>query len=89
MGASSDPIGTGVRAVVEVLAKALTDRPGDVRVTESQHKHKTIIELFVAPTDVGKLIGRQGRTAAALRTLAAAAGEREGKDVTLEIRESR
>ena len=89
MGASSDPTGTGVRAVVEILAKALTDRPGDVRVTESQHKHKTIIELFVAPTDVGKLIGRQGRTAAALRTLAAAAGEREGKDVTLEIRESR
>ena len=58
-------------------------------MTESQHKHKTIIELFVAPTDVGKLIGRQGRTAAALRTLAAAAGEREGKDVTLEIRERR
>jgi predicted RNA-binding protein YlqC (UPF0109 family) len=89
MGASSDPTGTGVRAVVEILAKALTDRPGDVRVTESQHKHKTLIELFVAPTDVGKLIGRQGRTAAALRTLAATAGEREGKDVTLEIRESR
>jgi len=89
MGASSDPTGTGVRAVVEILARALTDRPGDVRVTESQHKHKTLIELFVAPTDVGKLIGRQGRTAAALRTLAATAGEREGKDVTLEIRESR
>ena len=89
MGASTDPTGTGVRAVVEILAKALTDRPGDVRVTESQHKHKTLIELFVAPTDVGKLIGRQGRTAAALRTLAATAGEREGKDVTLEIRESR
>ncbi|HUC78192.1 MAG TPA: KH domain-containing protein [Vicinamibacterales bacterium] len=89
MSASTDPTGTGVRAVVEILAKALTDRPSDVRVTESQHKHKTLIELFVAPTDVGKLIGRQGRTAAALRTLAATAGEREGKDVTLEIRESR
>jgi uncharacterized protein len=79
---------TGVRAVVEVLAKALTDRPGEVRVTESQHEHKTLIELFVAPTDIGKVIGRQGRTAAALRTLAATAGEREGKDVTLEIRET-
>jgi predicted RNA-binding protein YlqC (UPF0109 family) len=80
---------TGVRAVVEVLARALTDRPDAVRVTESQHKHKTLIELFVAPADLGKVIGRQGRTAAALRTLAATAGEREGKDVTLEIRERR
>ena len=79
--------GTGVRAVVELLAKVLTDRPDEVRVTESQHRHKTLIELFVSPGDLGKVIGRQGRTAAALRTLAATAGEREGKDVTLEIRE--
>jgi uncharacterized protein len=79
----------GVRAAVEVLAKALTDRPDAVRVTESQHKQMTVIEVFVAPDDLGKLIGRQGRTAAALRTLAATAGEREGKTVTLEIRESR
>jgi predicted RNA-binding protein YlqC (UPF0109 family) len=81
--------GTGVRAVVELLARALADRPDDVRVTESQHRHKTLIELFVAPADLGKVIGRQGRTVAALRTLAATAGEREGKDVTLEIREER
>jgi predicted RNA-binding protein YlqC (UPF0109 family) len=80
---------SGVRDVVEVVAKALTDRPDDVRVTESQHRHKTLIELFVAPPDLGKVIGRQGRTAAALRTLAATAGEREGKDVTLEIREGK
>ena len=79
----------GVREVVEVLAKALTDCPDEVRVTESTHKHKTLIELSVAPGDLGKVIGRQGRTAAALRTLAASAGEREGKDVTLEIREGR
>ena len=71
------------------MARALTDRPDAVRVTESQHKHKTLIELFVAPIDLGKVIGRQGRTAAALRTLAAIAAEREGKDVTLEIREER
>jgi predicted RNA-binding protein YlqC (UPF0109 family) len=80
---------SGVRAVVEVLAKALTERPDDVRVTESLHKHKTLIELVVAPGDIGKVIGREGRTAAALRTLALAAGEREGKDVTLEIRDGR
>lgn len=78
---------SGVREVVEVLAKALTDRPADVRVTESTHRHVTLIELFVAPEDLGKVIGRQGRTAAALRTLAATAGEKEGKNVTLEIRE--
>lgn len=79
----------GVREVVEVLAKALTDRPDAVRVTESQHQHMTLIELYVAAGDVGKLVGRQGRTAAALRTLASTAGEREGKQVTLEIRENR
>jgi uncharacterized protein len=45
--------------------------------------------LFVAPTDIGKVIGKQGRTAAALRTLASSAGEKEGKQVTLEIREGR
>ena len=80
---------TGVRAVVEVLARALTDRPDEVAVVESQHKTTTLIELYVAPGELGKVIGRQGRTAAALRTLASTAGEREGKNVTLEIREGR
>ena len=86
---SPDGPATGVRAVVEVLAKALADRPDDVRVTESQHQKVTLIELFVSPHDIAKVLGRQGRTAAALRTLAATAGEREGKNVTLEIREGR
>ena len=80
---------TGVRAVVEVLGKALADRPDEVRVTESLHKHVTLIELFVSPQDIAKVIGRQGRTAAALRTLAATAGEKYGQNVTLEIREGR
>jgi len=79
----------GVRDVVEVMARALTDRPDAVRVTESQHAHVTLIELFVAPGDLGKVIGKQGRTAAALRTLASTAGEKDGKSVTLEIREGR
>jgi predicted RNA-binding protein YlqC (UPF0109 family) len=86
---SANNAATGVRAVVEVLAKALADRPEAVRVTESQHKQITLIELFVSPQDIPKVIGRQGRTAAALRTLAATAGERESKQVTLEIRETR
>lgn len=86
---SGGPVETGVRAVVEVLARALTDRPESVRVVESQHHQTTLIELFVPPQDIAKVIGRQGRTAAALRTLAATAAEKEGKQVTVEIREAR
>ena len=81
--------GTGVRAVVEVLAKALADAPDELRVTETQQQKVTLIELFVSPRDFARVLGRTGRTAAALRTLAATAGERDGKQVTLEIRESR
>ena len=80
---------SAVRDVVEVLARALTDNPDQVRVTESQHKGMTLIELFVAPGELGKVIGKQGRTAAALRTLAATAGEKDGKTVTLEIRDGK
>jgi predicted RNA-binding protein YlqC (UPF0109 family) len=79
---------TGVRAVVEVLARALTDRADQVRVVESVHRGATLVELHVAAGELGRVIGRQGRTAAALRTLAATAGEKEGKTVTLEIRET-
>jgi predicted RNA-binding protein YlqC (UPF0109 family) len=80
---------SAVRAVVEVLARALTDRPDDVHVTETQHRGTTLVELYVAPGELGRIIGRQGRTAAALRTLASAAAEKEGKTVTLEIRDGR
>jgi hypothetical protein len=80
---------SGVRDAVEVLARALTDRPDEVHVAESQHKGTTLVELFVGPGDLGKVIGKQGRTAAALRTLASAAGEKDGKTVTLEIRDGK
>ena len=79
---------TGVRAVVEVVARALTDRPDEVRVVESQHKATTLIELYVGPGELGKVIGKQGRTAAALRTLTSIAGEKEGRTITLEIRDT-
>ena len=68
-----------VRDVVEVLARALTSKPDEVRVVESQHKGTTLVELFVGPGELGKVIGKQGRTAAALRTLAATAAEKEGR----------
>jgi len=77
-----------VTTVVEVLAKALADKPDDIRVVETQHKGTTLVELYVAQIDAGKMIGRQGRTVAALRTLASIAGEKEGKTVTLEIRDT-
>lgn len=79
----------GVKDVVEVLAKALADKPDEVRVVETAHKSTTLVEVYVAQSDAGKMIGRQGRTVAALRTLASSAGEKEGKTVTLEIREQR
>jgi predicted RNA-binding protein YlqC (UPF0109 family) len=86
---NSAPSGSGIRAVVEVLARALTDRPEQVAVVETPHRGGVLVELFVGAGELGRVIGRQGRTAAALRTLASAAGEREGKTVTLEIRDGR
>ncbi len=76
------------RDVVEMLARALTDRRDEVRVVESERNSTTLLELFVAPGELGRVIGKQGRTAAALRTLALAAAEKEGRSVTLEIRDA-
>jgi len=77
-----------IKAVIEVLVRALADRPDDVHVVESQHRGTTLVEVYVAPGDAGKMIGRQGRTVAALRTLASTAAEKEGTSVTLEIRDT-
>jgi predicted RNA-binding protein YlqC (UPF0109 family) len=78
---------TAVRDVIETVAKALADSPQRVAVTETEHRGTTLVEVTVAPPDVGKLIGRQGRTIQAMRTIAAIAGERLGKRVTLEVRD--
>jgi len=76
-----------LKAVVEVIARALVDHPDSVRVTESDRRGMTVLSLTTAPGDMGKIIGRQGRTAAALRTLVALTGEKHGKRVTLDIRD--
>ena len=76
-----------MRAVVEVVAKALVDHPESVRVTESQRRGMTVVELTTAPGDMGKIIGRQGRTAAALRTLVALTAEKHGVRAQLDIRD--
>ncbi|HUL73199.1 MAG TPA: KH domain-containing protein [Vicinamibacterales bacterium] len=74
-------------AVVEVVARMLAARPEAVRVTESERRGQTIVELAMAPGELGRVIGRQGRTAAAVRTLAAAAGELEGRRVAVDFRD--
>ena len=83
--------GTGtvspLRAVVEVVARALVDKPDSVRVTETERRGTTVLELTTAPGDLGKIIGRQGRTAAALRTLVTVTAERHGKRAQLDIRD--
>jgi predicted RNA-binding protein YlqC (UPF0109 family) len=78
---------SALRDVVETVARALADSPQRVAVTETEHRGTTLVEVTVAPPDVGKLIGRQGRTIQAMRTIAAIAGERLGKRVTLEVRD--
>ena len=75
------------RDVVEVVARALADRPEAVRVTEREHSGQTLVELFMAPGDLGRVIGRQGRTAAAMRTLVSATADLEGTKATLEFRD--
>ncbi|MGH8637503.1 MAG: KH domain-containing protein [Burkholderiales bacterium] len=75
------------RDVVEVVARALADHPDQVRVTEQARRGQTLLELFMAPGDLGRVIGRQGRTAAAVRTLASATAELEGQKITLEFRD--
>lgn len=73
------------RDVVEVVAKALAGRPNEVRVTESDRRGTTVVQISMAAGELGRVIGRQGRTAAAVRTLAAAAGELDGLKVSVDF----
>jgi predicted RNA-binding protein YlqC (UPF0109 family) len=76
-----------LRQVVETVAKALVDFPDEVTVREIDGEATTVLELRVAPQDLGKVIGKQGRTARALRTLLRAAGMKLRKRFVLEILE--
>jgi len=73
------------RDVVEVVARALAGRPNEVRVTEGDRRGTTVVQLAMAPGELGRVIGRQGRTAAAVRTLAAAAAELDGIKVSVDF----
>jgi hypothetical protein len=76
-----------VQELVEFVAKALVDHPDKVEVREIEGEKTTVIELKVAPEDLGKVIGKQGRTARAIRTLLAAVARKENKRAVLEILE--
>jgi len=73
--------------VVEMVGRTLADHPEDVRVVETEHRGVTLVELYMAAGDLGRVIGRQGRTAAALRTLVTVAAERDGRKVQVEFHE--
>jgi hypothetical protein len=78
---------SSLKEVVETIAKALVDSPDDVAVREIDGEATTVLELKVAPSDLGKVIGKQGRTARAMRTLLRAAGMKLKKRFVLEILE--
>lgn len=73
------------KELVEVIAKALVDNPDEVVVNEKADGRNTVIELHVAPSDMGKVIGKQGRIAKAIRSVVKAASFREKKNVDVEI----
>ena len=75
------------RDVVEVIAKALAARPDQVEVSEYDRRDQTIVELIMAPGELGRVIGRQGRTASAVRTIAAVAGELDGLKVAVDFQD--
>ena len=79
--------GGDMRALVEQIARALVDEPEHVAVQAVDGEQVTVLELRVAPNDLGKVIGKQGRTARSIRTILSAAGMKLRKRFTLEILE--
>ncbi len=76
-----------MKALIEYIAKSLVDNPDSVSVTEVEGEKTTVIELRVAQSDLGKVIGKEGKTARAMRTILNAAGTKIGKRCVLEILE--
>ena len=70
-----------MKDLVEVIAKSLVDHPDEVIVTQTEKENATIVELRVAPTDMGKVIGKQGRIAKAIRSVVKAAASKDDKKV--------
>ncbi|MBZ5724076.1 MAG: KH domain-containing protein [Acidobacteriia bacterium] len=76
-----------MKQLIEDIAKALVDIPEEVSVREVTGEQVTVLELKVAPSDLGKVIGKQGRTARSIRTILGAAGMKLNRRFTLEILE--
>ncbi|CCO08479.1 KH domain-containing protein [Desulforamulus hydrothermalis] len=74
-----------MKELVEILAKALVDQPDKVAVTMVEKERSVVIELRVAPEDMGKVIGKQGRIARAIRSVVKAAATKQRKKVVVEI----
>lgn len=74
-----------MKELVEVIAKSLVDNPDAVQVTEKENEKEIVLELNVAPSDMGKVIGKQGRIAKAIRAVVKAAASKDDKKVVLEI----
>lgn len=74
-----------MKELVEVIAKSLVESPDEVVVTEKQSGKTTVIELKVAPSDMGKVIGKQGRIAKAIRAVVKAAASKEDKKIVVDI----
>ena len=74
-----------MKELIAYIAKALVDSPDDVAVNEIEGSHTSVLELHVAKDDLGKVIGKQGRTARAMRTVLSAASAKLGKRAVLEI----
>lgn len=77
------------RDVAEIVIKALVDDPDQVRVTETDQRGAAVVEVFVGEGDMGRVIGRQGRTATAIRTLVMATADRHSQRVSVEFRDGR
>ncbi len=76
-----------LRDIVEVVARALVDHPESVRVSEHERRGMTVLELKTAAGDMGKIIGRRGRVAQAVRTVVRAVGAKEGAEVNVDIQD--
>jgi len=76
-----------IKALIEYVAESLVDEPRNVRVKEAQKESYTVMELSVSAEDLGKVIGKNGQTARAIRTIVNAAASKAGEKVIFEIKE--
>ena len=74
-----------MKELLELIARSLVDNPDEVKVTEVEGEQTTVLELRVAPEDLGKVIGKQGRTARSIRTILASSGMKLNKRIVFEI----